>query len=50
MENGDTPKNILDEEKKLQLYVVVLSFFTETSIFLSTSFPFSSVALFIQAI
>ena len=50
MENGDTPQNISDEDKKeLQVYAVVLSSFTENSIFLPTSFSFSNMALTIYS-
>lgn len=34
-----------EKKKELQVYVVILSLLTENSIFLSTSFPFSSMAL-----
>lgn len=44
MENGDTSETISDEgEKGLEVGAAVLSSFTKNSIFLPTSFPFSSM-------
>lgn len=40
---------VMKKKKELQVYAVILSSFTENSIFLPTSFPFSNMALTIYS-